>query len=882
MKVYNLMSYKNNKKETRESLAVSGNIETISNLLENNQLGYHEITQGEDVLILHGDLDFHEKKEDTIVNIYGNIMIRELNKIFNMTLDLNDFKYTKNDGKRDKHSGEPVSSFHWSIPKICMIKYEQKYLLRKIHNENYEEINESGIIVNNSGGKWKDKKRDVDEDIYKSDSAFRLPNQLKAGKENTSHTIVNGNMKDFITQYIEKSELKSFNEKVEVFNISEKERKEKKEKKEAKKQDETVQEEAPQIKTEVIIYNDKKKIIEEFINKCYTFDRSSVYGSWLDFGICCKNSFDKEDAIYLWKEFSKKDLEKFEKTDFEKCYENLKINEGYKKKLTIWSLYYWAKFDNSEEYKKILKTDFKFVNLDKLINHTEIPKLVKEFSPDTFIWKKTVDGSKDYWKMYYFNGVKWNLGEEGFRAYVGNDLVDKLDDLYVKNIEDEKEKKEMYKKLKLLKDSGFKSGCITESKTIFKNDKLEFDMNDYLLGFNNCVLDLQTCKARPYKYDDFITFSTGWDLQYNKTTGDIFYDNEKRKELEKLLKSIHRKDEERQFWLEVLSSGLDGKAYQKIFIFTGFGGNGKGTINDFICFLLGDDYSKGNVKSGLISDELTDGPNPALAKISKKRFITFQEPVKAKKLNNSTLKELTGGGKTISARACHSNDINTYLNMTLIIECNERPLLKEKAGGSMKRRLEILEFEANFTEDEEDINGITHFKADGKYSSKEWRDEHKHEFLQILLENYKNLKERNYEFLKLDSSRKQCETYIQNSDLVLNWFNNNYKKVSEKDEKGKIVLLTLDEIYEDFKFSDIYDSLSKKEKLEFTKKEFYNNFKTKPYYREEQRIKRKVDDKIKVFEYTNVLLGIKKEEKKINCKILENVEDDENILCEDD
>jgi hypothetical protein len=60
---------------------------------------------------------------------------------------------------------------------------------------------------------------DIDEGIYKSDSLFRLPNQLKMNIDNTEHKIVKGEMKDFITQYIENSKLKEFTETVEDIEI---------------------------------------------------------------------------------------------------------------------------------------------------------------------------------------------------------------------------------------------------------------------------------------------------------------------------------------------------------------------------------------------------------------------------------------------------------------------------------------------------------------------------------------------------------------------------------------------------------------------------------------------------------------------------------------
>ena len=41
-----------------------------------------------------------------------------------------------------------------------------------------------------------------------------------------------------------------------------------------------------------------------------------------------------------------------------------------------------------------------------------------------------------------------------------------------------------------------------------------FDNNPFLLGFNNGVYDLMHGEFRSYKYNDYITLSTGYDYEY--------------------------------------------------------------------------------------------------------------------------------------------------------------------------------------------------------------------------------------------------------------------------------------------------------------------------------------------------------------------------------
>lgn len=646
--------------------------------------------------------------------------------------------------------------------------------------------------------------------------------------------------------------------------------------------------------------------IKEFIKECYTFDRVTDYNSWLQFGIACKNSFKKDDAIELWREFSNKDKLKSNDTDFNEWYNKVSIQESFNNKLSMGSFYYWAKCDNEIKYYNIMNGNINYENLINSINHSDVCKIVKKYNPNSFVYKKYVSNNKVQWILYCYDGTKWNVGDDKLRDYLSNDFYNLLNKIYVDSIitlnkneidnltDDEvieytkkqKLKKELFNKLQQLKNSVFKTHCINEATTIFENKTLIFDDNKYLLGFNNCVLDLNICKARPYKYDDFVTYSTGWDLNYDKD-GNIIYDESKLNELNDLLKMIHPKEEERNFWLEILASGLDGQAYQKIFIFTGGGGNGKGTINDFLINILGKDYSKGDVKNTLISADLVDGGNPALAGINRKRFIVVKEPNENKRLNNSTLKELTGGQETISARLLYSNDDTCYLNMTMCIECNNKPLLKDKAGDSMKRRLEILKFNTKFSDDDEDINNINCFKKDNKYSSNEWRNNHKQEFLKILLDYYKEFKGRDYNFLNIKSSRDECRSYIEESDMVLNWFNQNYKKVNEKDEKGSDVIIKLDDIYENFKNSSVYYALSSNEKLKLTKVQFFKEFKDNIRYKERYQTstyEEKDGKKIRRRkEQTNVLCGYIEVEYIEEEEIIEEViEEDENTESTND
>ena len=45
------------------------------------------------------------------------------------------------------------------------------------------------------------------------------------------------------------------------------------------------------------------------------------------------------------------------------------------------------------------------------------------------------------------------------------------------------------------------------------NDDIEFDTNPDLLGFNNGIFDFNKEIFRPARFDDYVTWTCGWDFR---------------------------------------------------------------------------------------------------------------------------------------------------------------------------------------------------------------------------------------------------------------------------------------------------------------------------------------------------------------------------------
>ena len=154
--------------------------------------------------------------------------------------------------------------------------------------------------------------------------------------------------------------------------------------------------------------------------------------------------------------------------------------------------------------------------------------------------------------------------------------------------------------------------------------------------------------------------------------------------------------EERDAYLQLLCTGIDGRCLEKFVIFAGNGGNGKGMIDDLMLLMLGNYGLIGN--NGLLFETSKTGSNPEKANLHKKRFVVFREPPEKKKFENSIIKELTGGGE-FSARGLYESDAKKELNLTMIVECNKKPLFTEEPTNAEVRRIIEICFRSTFVSD---------------------------------------------------------------------------------------------------------------------------------------------------------------------------------------
>ena len=366
----------------------------------------------------------------------------------------------------------------------------------------------------------------------------------------------------------------------------------------------------------------------------------------------------------------------------------------------------------------------------------------------------------------------------------------------------------------------FQKSIVESLKGLFYNKDIDLDSTWYLVGFNDGVYDLRTSTFRDYVPEDYMSMTVGYN--YSK----VLEANDS--ELTKMIEQIHPDEESRNCYLSVIATSLEGKTLEKINVFNGDGRNGKGLLDELLRVTLGE-YAITMNPAVLCAPLITQGPNPEMAKLHKKRLVIVSELPAGSRINNSLAKTLTGGDN-ISARFCHSNETQVNLQCTLIIECNKKPPFRDSCTNAEIARLIDLLFPCEFTEDENKVNpSDLKFLANTEYKTKEFKQEHKYTMMKILLGAYKQTKGK---VIVPESVKQRGLLYAELSHWALNWFNDNYILVTDPSKREYVPVQNL---FLELKDTDIYKNLTKAEKRDFKKDTLVHLFSNSVLYSKHYR-----------------------------------------------
>jgi len=587
--------------------------------------------------------------------------------------------------------------------------------------------------------------------------------------------------------------------------------------------------------------------IDEILELVYVLDneRAEHYDTWSEIGWILYNI--SEDLLYVFNAFSKLCGEKYDEDEVDKFWLNCK-----KGNYTIGSLYHFVRIDNLEQYNRIRAKYIKFnENQYPNWNDDDLAKYFSQCYQDKFIYQAK--------KIYQFNEVYWKIDTEDisilkFIPSVFHKKLQKLsiqlrkeeEDKITDDCEDRDEKLEKIdelftlrkKNLLNLKTNKFIENLVKVIKRFIHDEDVEFNTMSNLFAFENKIWDLNENKFIEPNPNQYISLTSGYVYDGKDEDKEII--------IGEIIDKIFTIDDVKQRALELYSTGLSGYRIAKILIQNGCGGNGKSLLNGMISTMLGN-YSIGGNRSIIdINTKKGSGASQEVAELDNKRWITFQEPPENSSgksgLDCAQLKAMTGGN-TINARQIYQTKTDVHMTGTNVIECNVKPNLSD-TGDSMGRRLEDIPYDSRFTTNKNEVDEENHiYYANTLYEQKNFQEELRigvfHYFADIYYKLYCKTNSSQFDFTFSKVINNRNKEYLKENNFIYEWFDSllsssyecksiwgsgmgHLERIEGIEKKNNSI--TFGEIYDEFKISNEYDNLEKKEKRELSKKKFLEKF----------------------------------------------------------
>lgn len=516
----------------------------------------------------------------------------------------------------------------------------------------------------------------------------------------------------------------------------------------------------------------------------------------------------ESDFFQVWVEFSEK-RKKFNKED---CLEEWKFFHT-NKEVTLATVKFWASRDSPKKYTTFKQNEIRSFLMKSLNDtHYDVAQTLYLLCESRYVCSSI---KSNIW--YEFKNHRWNEIEGGlslraqlskklaveynrFRKFcvkmaekltggfveegeLGYDVSPDLPEFDEFTPEEFLNMAEMCDKVAvLLKNKSYKDNILAEAREFFYDEKFAEKLNERheLIAFENGVVDLDKKVYREGRPDDYITFSTktNYILNYQKTT--------EYEDIMTFLKQIHGTDEMVHYALKERAHMIHGdNPEERIFVWTGGGGNGKSKHRELTYVALGDYCIKFPVTlfTGKLAGSST--PQPELARAKGARMAYVEEPEEKQTLNMGLMKMMSGGDPIV-CRQLYGHTFEYIPQFVITLLCNDLPRVPPHDDGSW-RRLTVIEHKARFVDNPTKPN---EHKKDMQLSSKikTWR----HVYASMLVSYYWTYKEEGLNPPEevttfTNQFRKECDSYDEFvSDILV-----------ESDDKDASILLT--SLYTSFK-----------------------------------------------------------------------------------
>lgn len=434
---------------------------------------------------------------------------------------------------------------------------------------------------------------------------------------------------------------------------------------------------------------------------------------------------------------------------------------------------------NSTNFLPIQRSTFDF-------SHQDIVDTFVRLYGDEFQY----DDVEDTW--YSWNGTLWQQNKSYFPLKM-KELGKKVDQS-AKYFFTGEALESVKKQAKILKNRPFRVHLRRDIEEQFGRS-IEWNSKKFLITFKNGVYDFNARTFRKSNKEEYINDKLSTGYEYKEPTKEelLFL-------TENFLNKILPNKKHRDVFMEILATSLVGKVPKFFTIANGCGNNGKSVLMEFMKAVLGQYYYKAH--KGVLFEQKTGG-NPEVANFHLKRFIHYEEPSEDRVIQGDFIKEITGNTE-LNARLLFSNDTSTLLGGTHVACCNKKPNIGSN-DDAIRNRIVDIEFSSVFVAKESEVDEVNHiYERNDYFSEKEFFTKYNHVMFGYLLLHLRRIRSRRFELSLPKDLEERRDCYLTNSDPLLSWFQDTFERTESKDN-----FVTLTDIYNAFKRSEVHENLSK-------------------------------------------------------------------------
>ena len=301
-------------------------------------------------------------------------------------------------------------------------------------------------------------------------------------------------------------------------------------------------------------------------------------------------------------------------------------------------------------------------------------------------------------QWYYYNGSFWEPDngqyiENAAEKVVNSIKTEKADLSFAIDTDEVKAMKEFYRFAKESRSHLAKVHMIDEFKKYVTIDHNTFDHENMLLNTESGYVDLTNGELKDH--DINLLFSEQTATEYSDSTDCPLWDE--------FLKQIFNNDENLIHYVQkAVGYSLTGSlAEQVMFMCLGSGRNGKSVFINTIRNLFGTYAKQMNVESIVVHNS-GGNANSDIARLENTRLVTSSEANEGSRLDESLVKQLTGGDK-ILARFLYGKEFEYNPKFKIWMATNHLPLIRGTDDG-IWRRLKVIPFNVQIPKDKVDKN----------------------------------------------------------------------------------------------------------------------------------------------------------------------------------